>query len=183
MLKWTQTMLHGAQSNLHKSSTNPSTTHRSSGCAVIHVSRVSIGICQSMTHSTLDGNFMCDFVQATACSSRLDDSSFCGTPSANYALPLSLSATMSSGRLPCCIRRKVPSSSNQTTAGTRCSTRMGLEARRGRSRCREHSKAQSLPRGQVGHIPHSDDEAELRATSSTISSMLHDGEAWNRTWG
>ena len=42
------------------------------------------------------------------------------------------------------------------------------------------AKPKSLLRGHVGHISHSDNEADLRATSSTSSSTLHDGETWKR---
>ena len=67
-----------AQSHLHRYSTNPSTTYRSSGCEVTHVCRVHRHL-SVLTHSTLTSTLCATSFKQLHAQEVLDDSSFCET--------------------------------------------------------------------------------------------------------
>ena len=165
-----------AQSTVHNSSTNPSTTHRSFACAVSHVCRVDQHL-SVLTHSILTSTSCMTLFKQLRAQAVLDDNTVCETPLVRSLFHPAerKDAVLEQGE-------RFQHRQVRRRRGRCVRPREGLEGQRGKCRWRKHSKAQSFLRGHVGHISHSDNEADLRATSSTRSSTLHDGETWKRPW-
>ena len=110
-----------AQSNLHTSTTNPSTTHSSTGCAVTHVCRVDRHL-SVWTHSTLTRTSSVTSYKQLHAQAALEDSSFCETSAVHCSLfhhSERKDAVLEHGET-------APRSSSRTRAGTVCSATSGI---------------------------------------------------------
>ena len=115
------------QSNLRKSSTNPSTSHRSSVCAVIHVCQVDRHL-SVLTHSTLTSTSCATSFKQLHAEAVLEGIGFCETPLVHHFLFHHAERKDAAGT-----RRRVKISKPDIRRGRCILPREGPEKRRGKS--------------------------------------------------